>query len=427
MKIVRDIVKSSLFGVTSLNSIGVLLKIGIGLITSKIIAVFVGPSGMALVGNLRNFLSSLETISTFGIQNGVVKYVAENEKDENQLRKILSTVFISLVLMAIALGCILFFLADYWNQSIFGSEFKYAFIFKALAIALPWYAASVILISVINGLSRFKEVIYITIAGNVIGLLVSVAMILQWQTFGALLAIIISPSLVFFVAFYFLNRQLHFFRFIRSKDFSFGVIRNMSEFILMALVSSVVSPLVYLAIRNSVIVQIGIQEAGYWEAMSRISTYYLMFITTILVVYFLPKLVHAKSDIETKSVILSYCKGIMPVFVLGLTVLFFLREFVIQLLFTQEFAGVSDLFAWQLGGDILKGFSLILGYNLVAKKHTVAFIVTEILSASTLFILTQLLLPLYGIEGVVMAHFGSYVLYLMALLIYFRKIIFTKL
>jgi PST family polysaccharide transporter len=85
LSFIKRIIKTDLFKITSLNSFSVLLKIGIGLITSKLLAVFVGPSGMVLVGNLRNFLTSLESISTLGFQSGIVKYVAENDKDVIEL------------------------------------------------------------------------------------------------------------------------------------------------------------------------------------------------------------------------------------------------------------------------------------------------------------------------------------------------------
>ena len=78
MDFFNSIFKNQLVKIVSLNSFSVGLKIGIGLITSKILALFVGPTGMALVGNLRNFLASVETISTLGFQNGIVKYIAEN-------------------------------------------------------------------------------------------------------------------------------------------------------------------------------------------------------------------------------------------------------------------------------------------------------------------------------------------------------------
>ena len=85
MNFFKKIQSSQLFKITSLNSISVLIKIGIGLITSKVLAVFIGPNGMALVGNLRNFLTSVESISTLGFQNEIVKYVAESENDQKEL------------------------------------------------------------------------------------------------------------------------------------------------------------------------------------------------------------------------------------------------------------------------------------------------------------------------------------------------------
>ena len=72
----------------SLNSFSILIKIVIGFITSKVIAIFLGPSGMALVGNFRNFISSTEAFATLGFENGLVKYVAEHKNDNEKLTKI---------------------------------------------------------------------------------------------------------------------------------------------------------------------------------------------------------------------------------------------------------------------------------------------------------------------------------------------------
>jgi PST family polysaccharide transporter len=80
----------------------------------------------------------------------------------------------------------------------------------------------------------------------------------------------------------------------------------------MALVSSVLGPMVFLAIRNNIIQTLDYSQAGYWETMMRISTYYMFFVSTVLTVYFLPKLAVAKNNQETKLFFLNY-KGILPV------------------------------------------------------------------------------------------------------------------
>lgn len=419
----KKITQTTLFKITSLNSFSVVLKIGIGLITSKVLAIFVGPGGMALVGNLRNFLTSLENISTLGFQNGIVKYVAENQRNKNELQKIIATVFISLLFTAFALSGFLFFFATFWNNQIF-NNFEYSFVFKVLALTLPWYAVSVFLLAILNGLSQFKKVIWANIIGNITGLLVSVFLILEFKTLGALLAIVITPALLFFITFYFLNKQINFFGAVRLHLFDFRIIKNLSSYSLMALVSSVLGPIVFLAIRNNIIENLGIGQAGFWETMTRISSYYLMFVSTILTVYFLPKLSIAQNNQETKAVFRKFYKSILPVFILGVIVLYFMRFWIIELLFTKDFLPVSTLFFWQLVGDVFKVASLILGYQFFAKKLTVAFIISELFSLTILYCSSLFFLNYFGIEGVVMAHAFYNFIYLIVLSVYFRKSLF---
>jgi O-antigen/teichoic acid export membrane protein len=424
LQALKKIYRSQLFKIGSLNSLSIILKIGIGLVTSKLLAVFVGPSGMALVGNLRNFMTSLESISTLGFQNGIVKYVAEIKEDKLRLQKLLSTVFISLVFVAVLLSGVLFFFAAFWNQEIFGNNYQYKLVFRALALALPWYVISIFLISILNGLGSFKRVIWINSIGNAIGLLVSIVLIVEYRTFGALLAIVVCPVLLFFVSFYFMNKEIDVFKSISRSAFDFEILKNLSSYSLMALVSSVLGPMVFLAIRNNIIQTLGYNQAGYWETMTRISTYYMLFVSTILTVYFLPKLAVAKNNQETKTVFWRFYKAILPVFILGVTILYFTRFFIVKLLFTQEFLPVTTLFFWQLVGDVLKAASLILGYQFFAQKLTVAFIVTELLSLSIIYLSSIFLVSIYGLEGIVMAHALTYFVYLLLLVVYFRKSLF---
>ena len=421
MELIKKIIQTNLFKITSLNSVSVLIKIGIGLVTSKLLAVFVGPSGMALVGNLRNFSASLESIATLGFQNGIVKYVAESKDNKQQLQKTISTVFISLFLVAILLSGFLYFLAAFWNKQIFGSHYEYEIVFRASALALPWFTISVFLLSVINGLGKFTAVIWINILGNLIGLLVSISMILQYKTLGALLSIVISPALLFFVTYYFISKEFQFSKIIRFSYFDFKVIRNLSSYSLMALVSSVMGPLVFLAIRKNVIFVVGIEQAGFWETMTRISTYYMLFISTILTVYFLPRLAVANDNQETKKVFWSFYKNILPIFIIGLTLIYFSRTLLIKLLFTSEFLPVTSLFFWQLFGDVLKVASLILGYQFYAKKMTTAFIISELLSLGVLYFASIYLIKVFGIQGVLLAQALDNGIYLLVLAIYFRK------
>ena len=424
MKFITKIAKSYLFKITSLNSLSVILKIFSGLITSKLLAIFVGPSGMAIVGNLRNFVSSLEGVSTLGFQNGIVKYVTDNKSDKQELNRIIATVFVTLLILATILSTIIFFFSNYLNLQIFGLQSQYVFVIKALAIALPWYGISIFFLSVINGLGRFKNVIIINILGNILGLITSIFLIYYLKTTGALLSVVVSPALLFFASFYYLNTEIQIFKRLNFHDFDVEILKKLSAFSLMALFSAVFGPLVYLAIRKNIILNLGLVTAGYWESMTRISSYYLLFVTTIISIYYLPKLIESKNNEETKNVFHSFYKFILPIFVFGLIVIYFMRFFIIKILLTKEFLPVTDLFFWQIIGDIIKVATLILGYQFFAKKLIAAFIISEVLSLTVLYFSSIYLLKIFGIQGIVIAQTLDNFLYLLGLIIYFRKSLF---
>jgi PST family polysaccharide transporter len=275
--------------------------------------------------------------------------------------------------------------------------------------------------AVINGLGKFKKVIYITIIGTFLSVLVTVILVFQYQIYGALISIIITPGLLFFVSLFFLLEDFSITTFFKPGLFDWNLLQNLSHYFLMALVSGIFGPLVLLLVRNHLIASVSINAAGYWEAMSRISSYYLLFLNTLITVYYYPKMVLAENDSETKEVIQGFYKHIVPVFGIGLIVVFVLKNILIQLLFTDDFKPVEMLFFWQLIGDFFKGASLILGMQFFAKKMTKTFIVTELISLTILLFSSILLIDYLKTEGVVIAHAITYILYTCVLVVIFRK------
>ena len=423
MGIFKKIITNEIFKITSLNGINVVLKICIGFVSSKIIAVYVGPAGMALVGNLRNFATMIESVGLLGFQNGIIKYVAENDNDFQKQQKFLSTCIISIASVAVLLSLGLYFFSGFIANKLFGNNSGYESVMVITSLCIPWYIASLFLINVLNGLGLYKKVISINIFGNILGLLIAVILIIQYKTFGALLSIVISPTLLFGITIFYVNKITPFLR-ISFQNFDFEIIKKLSQYSLMALFSSVIGSYVYLSIRNNVIDNLGIDKAGYWEAMTRISGYCLLFLTTILTVYFLPKLSKSENKEQTKAVFWSYFKGVIPMFILGVTVLFFLKDLIVPMLLSEKFQPTTSLFFWQLVGDVFKAISLILGYQFFAKKLTTAFIVTESFSLLILYCSSVYFTSIFDIEGVVMAHAFTYFIYAIVLGTYFRKTIF---
>ena len=408
-----------LFKITSLNSVHILLKLVFGFITSKALAIFVGANGMAYVGNFRAFLNVVENFSLLGIQNAIVKYVAEYQHDKPKLKSVLATFGLLLLTSSIVISLVLIFGANYLSKEIFHHSEIYSFVFYVLAIVFPLYVFSTFCISVVNGFQEYKKVIYIQIISSSIALLFSVFLIYYYNTFGALISLVLAPVFVFFVSLFYLRNVISFSDVFSFQTFDFLVVKNLSEYVLMALVSGVIGSFVLLEIRTDVIEITGLKNAGIYEGLQRISSYYLLFISSIMAIYFYPKL--AEQNSNTKAIILNYLKTIIPIFAIGLALIYVLRKFIIQMLFSTEFETMESLFLWQLVGDLLKAVSLIFGTILIATKQTKAFIITEIISLFIMYYSTNWMLHAIGIDGIVIAHTFTYFMYLLVLVIYFRK------
>jgi PST family polysaccharide transporter len=417
---IKKIIQQPLFKITSLNSVHILLKLVFGFITSKALAIFVGANGMAYIGNFRAFLNVVENFSLLGIQNAIVKYVSEYQNDKLKLKSVLATFGLLLLTSSIVISLVLIFGANYLSKQIFHHSEIYSFVFYVLAILFPLYVFSTFCISVVNGFQQYKKVIYIQIISSSIALVFSVFLIYYYDTFGALISLVLAPVFVFFVSLFHLRNMISFSDVFSIKSFDFSVVKNLSEYVLMALVSGVIGSFVLLEIRTDVIEITGLKNAGIYEGLQRISSYYLLFISSIMAIYFYPKL--AETNSNTKEIVFNYLKTIIPLFAIGLAIIYLLRQFIIQVLFSAEFETMESLFLWQLVGDLLKATSLIFGTILIAKKLTKVFIITEIISLFILYYSSNWMLHAIGINGIVMAHTFTYFMYLLVLVIYFRKI-----
>lgn len=424
MNFIKNIFGTSLFKVLSLNSLSIFFKIILGIISSKLIALFIGPSGLAIIGNFKNFLTSTEAIGTLGFENGIIKYTAENKNEDEKLKQTLSTIFFSVLIAILILSCLIFLFSNYLNLKIFGFEYYNQIYFKLLALVLPIYIGNLILLPILNGLQEFKKVILINVLGNAMSLILAFIFIPKFGIQGAIFNLVIAPALLFFVSLYFLNQQINFISFIKLSYFKISILKKLSSFTLMTLFAALAGSLVLLIIRKNVITTLGIQQAGFYEAMNRNSNYYFLFISSIISLYFLPKLAVSKDKYETKLLIFEYYKKIIPIFTLGLFLIYFFKNQVIFILLSKEFSPCSKLFFWQLIGDFFKALSLILGFQFFIKKRTIPFLIFETISLLLLYFSTNYFMQFYQIEGVIIGYAFTYLFYFIFLLIYFKRSLF---
>ena len=65
------------------------VKILAGLVINKAVALYIGPSGLALIGQFQNFSQMVNKAAQGGVNAGVTKYAAEYGKDAGRLKVLL--------------------------------------------------------------------------------------------------------------------------------------------------------------------------------------------------------------------------------------------------------------------------------------------------------------------------------------------------
>lgn len=426
MIILNKIFQNQLFKASSLSSLSILVRIITGFISSKAIAYFIGPSGMALMGNLRSFTSTIENIGILGLQNGIVQNCAKNNENKEQLNNWVTSLFWIFCSFALLLSFIVFLGNSFFSNQIFGSASEYHFVLYFITFVIPFQVLHLFFVAILNGFSEYKKVTAISVCSYLAGLLISLFLMWKFGINGALISISVLSVFQFLFSGYYFVKYFSFQLILLNRKIDFRNIKHILPLGLMTLFSAVLAPILYIFIRNLITKEVSLEAAGYYEAMQRISGFYMMFISTLITFYFLPELTKAKSLDKERKLTFAFYKGIIPIFGFGLVLIYFLRNFVIQVLLTKEFELVSDLFLWQLLGDFFRALALILGIRFYAKKMMKDYFVTEIISFTVLFSSSYLLIPKFGSEGAVMAYAVTYVLYFVVLLFYFRKLFFKK-
>lgn len=403
-----------------LNGVAVLIKTITMFVLNKILAVYLGPTGYAAIGQFQNFIQMVTTFAGSAINTAVVKYTAEYHEDESKQRAIWKTAGSIIFLFSLIFAFLILIFQGQLSLYIFHS-LKYQTVFIWFAVFLIFFNFNTLFLAILNGKKEILKLVLANIAGSLFALIITSVLAIKLHLYGALVALSIYQSIAFIVTL-FLCYRANWFKFSSLLGkIDLEITKKFSSFILMALVSAICVPLSQILIRAYLTQEFSLAYAGYWEAMIRLSTVYLMLVTTTLGVYYLPRLSELnKIDEIKKEVYLGY-KFLFPLTVVGGIIVFVLRDWIINLLFTPSFAPMQDLFFWQMMGDALKIGSWILAYLMLSKAMTKLYISTEIIFTLSLIALTYICTQFFGFKGVSIAHLINYGMYWIVISLFIFK------
>lgn len=387
-----------------------LIKIGVGLLVVKLLAVTFGPSGVGQAGNFRQLITVLGVLSGAGIFNGITKYVAEYHQQPERLRAVVGTSSAIVLGFSTLLALIFLLAAKPVSIALFGHA-DYQNVVRAVAFIQMGIAYANLFLAILKGYRDAMGNALAVIGGSLIGVVAYYICFRIGGYPGALVGLALVPALVVIPAAAMLIRRKTIPLSYLKLSWDKALASHLGKFTIMALITSVTLPVAYVMMRNLLADRYGWDAVGIWQGVSSISDAYLQFITASFTVYLLPTLSRLKAKADISREILRSLKFVLPAVATASLIVWLLRDFAIWLLFSHQFTAMRDLFAWQLVGDVLKVGSYVFGYLVIAKASLRFYILTEVSQFLLLTGFAHWLIPMNGSLGAAQAYMATYIVY----------------
>lgn len=404
----------SLVRTSILNSVAVIVRLVSALALNKILAVLIGPTGFALIGQFQSIISLVVGVTGSALSNGVIKGTAEHFEDEIRQRKVWSSAIRLSLWATLAVAVLLVLFKGPLTSWLFQRD-DLSNVFVWLVLALPAISANTILLAILNGRKQIAAYVASNVAGSLIALTTTATFASVLGIHGALISMAISPAISLVATAAFISRMKWFHRAHLWGPVAPEAVGELSKFALMTLTTALCAPIAQVLIRDHLAQAYGWAYAGYWQAVCKISEIYLMFIMMTLATYYLPRIAEIRHAAELRSEIAKVYRFALPIATAIAVAIYLMRDGLVIWLFTADFGPMKELFGWQLAGDVVKVASWVLGYILIGRAAAKPFVLSEVAFSGSLVLLTWALTGLIGFKGVALAHFVNYVLYLLVM------------
>ena len=410
---IRSFISGDFFSTTKYSLIATISGLITNFSLNKIIAISVGPNGIAILSQFQNILNVSLSLSTAGISNGIVKLFAE--KHEHNKETIITTSLTVVLISSFVVSSFLFFLSEIISSRLFGNS-DYVNHIVLFSLNIPFLAINNWLIAILNGNRRIKSLVLIRVVTHFFQLFGTASLLYFYGLNLGLIGFVTVHGLVFLTtSMVLLMPYLADFKIVLFRS---RVLKNLLSFSLVALISFIAAPTVETLVRTSVTNSIGLTNAGLWDALNKLSQSILSLFSLTMSVYLLPKFA---SIIKTDKLRSELIRGVRNIVVPLFIVLIFLNSVkgaLVGLLFDESFQALVKYIPLQFAGVFFKTIGWILGYLMISRNLLRPYIFSELLFQLLSYVLCLSLLENYGFSGLVVSYIITNIIYVICMGLY---------
>ena len=411
-----------IFKATSIFGGVQIFNILIALIRSKIVAVFLGPSGFGVMSLFNTTILLITGCTNFGLGTSAVKDVAaaSNSGDDLKLGRTV-VIFRRLVWITGGLGFfVTLILAPALSQLAFGNR-EYTISFMLLSITLLFSQLSAGQSVILRGMRKVQYLAKASVLGSLLGLVISLPMYFFFKDEGIVPAIILTSLSALILSWFYADKvSLPFVNVERSAVRKEGI--DMMKMGFLISMSSLIGMGSSYLLRIFISDVGGIKDVGLFSAgFSLISTYVGMIFTAMSTDYF-PRLANVASDNgECKLQINQQIEIALLIIAPILAVFLIFIKLGVVLLYSKEFLGIITMVQWAALGIYFRTLSWSIGFVFLAKGASKTFFYNELLAYSYMLLFNVLGYYYFGLTGLGVSFLAGYLCHFFQMYIVSRR------
>lgn len=394
-----------IFKSTFLFSFVQVIRILVGVIKNKIVAVLLGAEGMGIMSIFQNAMNFIKTGAGLGISQSAVKDISEANatEDKNRISRIISIVLRVVTLTSLLGAAITIFMSPLLSRWGFGdSKYTISFIFLGIAVFFEIFVENQL--AILKGMRQLQSLAKASIWGSLAGLVTGVPLYYVFGVKGIVPSFIVTAFTVFLVTRYYVNKVSYDKIVIPLKQ----VLKESSPMVKMGVSLMFVSLIGYLfalIIAAYLRSHGGLSIVGYYNAGEVIVGSYIGVIITAMSTDYYPRISAVNKDNKklTEEVNAQSEVGLLMAFPLVIIFVIFSPWF-INILYTSDFQVSIDYTDFAIIGSVIIICSNCMGMILLAKQASSIFLVSVIGQRIVCLAAFILLYRAFGLKGLGYAY-----------------------
>lgn len=407
----RQVVKAtSIFGGVQVFSIV------ISVLRAKIIAVFLGATGMGISGLFYSAMGLIGVVSNFGLDTSAVKSLSATENTSREISIIKRLAWLSAILGAVL--TVVF--SPVLSQLTFGNtDYALAFVWIALAVLIKQLTVGQL--AILQGLRKIELLAKANLAGSFLGLLVTIPLYYFFRIDAIVPAILVTVAVSFMVNAYYVSRlNMRSDKVTNRQAFREG--KPMLSLGLSLSFITILTTLAAYALQIYISHCGGLQQTGFFNAGFAIVNSYVGLVFNAMASDYFPRLSAVSHDrAQTREIVTQ--QSFTAILIITPVVAFFmlLAPFVVQILYSREFMPIVLFVSWSMLGMLFKAVSWSMGYMLIARSDSKLFMATSI-GFNSVFLANNIAgYYFYGLQGLGISFLVNHILHFAVLKVIVRN------